>query len=65
MGYFPVRYDSRVVIYERKMLIRLATGFELAFLADDAVVVHAPGEDASDAFDQIADPSVAGAGIRH
>ena len=25
MGYFPVRYDSRVVIYERKMLIRLAT----------------------------------------
>ena len=27
MGYFPVRYDSRVVIYERKMIIRLATGF--------------------------------------
>ena len=27
MGYFPVRYDSRVVIYERKMFIRLATGF--------------------------------------
>ena len=26
MGYFQVRYDSRVVIYERKMLIRLATG---------------------------------------
>ena len=26
MGYFPVRYDSRVVIYERKMFIRLATG---------------------------------------
>ena len=25
-GYFPVRYDSRVVIYERKMFIRLATG---------------------------------------
>ena len=25
MGYFPVRYDSRVVIYERKMFIRLAT----------------------------------------
>ena len=21
MGYFPVRYDSRVVIYERKMFI--------------------------------------------
>ena len=26
MGYFPVRYDSRVVIYERKLFIRLATG---------------------------------------
>ena len=26
MGYFPVRYDSRVVIYERKMFIRLTTG---------------------------------------
>ena len=25
MGYFPVRYDSRVVIYERKMFRRLAT----------------------------------------
>ena len=25
MGYFPVRYDPRVVIYERKMFIRLAT----------------------------------------
>ena len=25
MGYFQVRYDSRVVIYERKMVIRLAT----------------------------------------
>ena len=25
MGYFPVKYDSRVVIYERKMFIRLAT----------------------------------------
>jgi len=25
MGYIPVRYDSRVVIYERKMFIRLAT----------------------------------------
>ena len=24
MGYFPVRYDSRVIIYEHKMLIRLA-----------------------------------------
>ena len=26
MGYLPVRYDSRVVIYECKMFIRLATG---------------------------------------
>ena len=26
MGHFPVRYDSRVVMYERKMFIRLATG---------------------------------------
>ena len=25
MGYFPVRYDARVVIYERKLFIRLAT----------------------------------------
>ena len=27
MEYFQVRYDSRVVIYECKMLIRLATGY--------------------------------------
>ena len=26
MEYFQVRYDSRVIIYERKMFIRLATG---------------------------------------
>ena len=26
MEYFQVRYDSRVVNYERKMFIRLATG---------------------------------------
>ena len=26
MGYFHVRYDSRDVIYNRKMFIRLATG---------------------------------------
>ena len=31
MGYFPVRYDSRVVIYERKMFIRLATGLLCGF----------------------------------
>ena len=29
MGYFQVRYASRVVIYERKMFIRLATGIYL------------------------------------
>ena len=29
MGYFPVRYTSRVVIYERKMFIRLATRLPL------------------------------------
>ena len=27
MGYFQVRYDSRVVIYDCKMFIRLATGW--------------------------------------
>ena len=26
MGYFQVRYDSRVIIYEHKLFIRLATG---------------------------------------
>ena len=25
MGYFPVRYDSRVIIYDRRGFIRLAT----------------------------------------
>ena len=32
MGYFPVRYDSRVVIYEHKMFIRLATGWHAGML---------------------------------
>ena len=32
MGYFQVRYDSRVVIYEHKMFIRLATAVA-AFVA--------------------------------
>ena len=27
MGYFTVRYDSRVVIYERNMFIRLANDY--------------------------------------
>ena len=26
MGYFQVRYDSRVVIYDRRAFIRLSTG---------------------------------------
>ena len=32
MGYFPVRYDSRVVIYDRRGFIRLATveGIEIS-----------------------------------
>ena len=29
MGYFQVRYASRVIIYERKMFIRLATGVDV------------------------------------
>ena len=47
MGYFPVRYDSRVVIYERKMFIRLATGLSgLVVMGDDTclkVVGSNPG----------------------
>ena len=34
MGYFQVRYASRVVIYERKMFIRLATGLKV--MGDDS-----------------------------
>ena len=30
MGYFQVRYDSRVVIYNRRGFIRLGTGLNLA-----------------------------------
>ena len=29
MEYFLVRYDSRVIIYERKMFIRLATDWAI------------------------------------
>ena len=39
MGYFPVKYDSRVVIYEHKMFIRLATGNGLAN-KNNLVVTH-------------------------
>ena len=38
MGYFKVRYDSRVVIYKRKMFIRLAT--DLTFVEEKTVVVY-------------------------
>ena len=34
MGHFPVKYDSRVIIYARKIFIRLATGHP-ARLFDD------------------------------
>ena len=34
MRYFPVRYDSRVIIYKRKMFIRLATGLVLGLRPD-------------------------------
>ena len=44
MGYFPVRYDSRVIIYERKMFIRLATGlsiFQRCTGADVIIFIYA------------------------
>ena len=31
MGYFQVRYDSRVIISKRKMIIRLATAVQSYF----------------------------------
>ena len=43
MGYFSVRYDSRVVIYEHKMFIRLATGLQFTVLFyHPAAVVLSP-----------------------
>ena len=33
MGYFQVMYESKVVIYNRKMFIRLATGYEQDYSA--------------------------------
>ena len=42
MGYFQVRYDSRVVIYEHKMFIRLATVVQCDFLAAAAVINALP-----------------------
>ena len=45
MGYFQVRYDSRVVIYNRRGFIRLATGKRIndisrSHLPSEKVVVH-------------------------
>ena len=40
MGYFPVRYDSRVVIYERKMIIRLATGLLSTHCLDCKILTY-------------------------
>jgi len=40
MGYFPVRYDPRVVIYESKMFIRLATGCQIALAWIIQQIVH-------------------------
>ena len=40
MGYIPVRYNSRLVIYERKMFIRLATGLSCLSGLDSVVSVH-------------------------
>ena len=39
MGYFPVRYDSKVVNYNRKMFIRLATGVKYSTLVLSILIV--------------------------
>ena len=44
MGYFPVSYNSRVVIYERKMFIRLATDLLCERVAP--AEKHGPGGEA-------------------
>ena len=36
MGYFQVRYDSRVVNYDRRGFIRLATGGYVPFLSPES-----------------------------
>ena len=38
MGYFPVRYDSRVVNYDRRGFIRLATGGGMANIPTLSIV---------------------------
>ena len=48
MGYFPVRYDSSVVNYDRRGFIRLATGLLLLFVvfaAGWALPIYAVNED--------------------
>ena len=40
MGYFQVRYDSRVVIYDRRGFIRLATDPHLETLNEKNVLNH-------------------------
>ena len=40
MGYFQVRYDCRVVIYDRKMYIRLATDFQFYVFEFNHLVTH-------------------------
>ena len=42
MRYFPVRYDSRVVIYEHKMFIRLATGLVPMIITFKTVAIQPP-----------------------
>ena len=39
MGYFQVRYNSRVVIYDRRAFIRLATGDGIEVIVDSLVVM--------------------------
>ena len=39
MGYFPVRSDSRVKIYERKMFIRLAAAYSLAHFLNHKSII--------------------------
>ena len=50
MGYFPVRYDSRVVNYDRRGFIRLATDANFPTLesrqwfVDKDWIVHRPAQ---------------------
>ena len=44
MGYFPVRYDSRVVIYDRRGFIRLATGLDFAKKIEYVVICSVPNK---------------------